>query len=155
MLRKPPFSSWLLEKHRETTNQPKENKTEKKRLVYLVKLGVLIIEKAREIIKIISFCFIVAADGLESVVHYKLWKILKDTGIPVHCTCLLWNKYSDQDITITFKHGKMKWFKIRKDMHQHYLLSPSLFNFCAEYIMESNLLDESQAGNKISVRNMK
>ena len=49
----------------------------------------------------------------------------------------------------------MNLFKIYKDMHQCYILSPSLFNFCAEYIMETNMLDESQAGNKISVRNLK
>ena len=74
-------------------------------------------------------------------------------GIPDHLTCLLRNLYAGQETTIRTGHGAADWFKIGKGVCQGYILSPYLFNFYAEYIMQNTRLDESQAGIKISRRN--
>ena len=74
----------------------------------------------------------------------KLWKILKEMGIPDHPTCLLRNLYASQEATVTTGHGLIDWFQIRKEEHQGCILSPCLFNFYAEYIMRNARLDETQ-----------
>ena len=83
----------------------------------------------------------------------KLWKILKEMGIPDHLTCLLRNLYADQEATVRTGHGT-DWFQIRKDVCQGCILSSCLFNLYAEYIMRNAGLDEAQAGIKIARRNI-
>ena len=87
--------------------------------------------------------------------HNKLWKILKDMGIPNHLTCLLRNLYAGREATVRTGHGTTDWFQIGKGVHQGCVLSPCLFNLYAEYIMRNTELDEAQAGIKISRRNIK
>ena len=82
------------------------------------------------------------------------WKILKEMRIPEHLTCLLRNLYAGQEATVRAGHETTHWFQIGKGVHQGYLLSPSLFNFYAEYIMRNAGLDKAQAGIKIAGRNM-
>ena len=113
-----------------------------------------IIEKARELQKNIYFCFIEYAKAFDCVDHNKLWKILKEMGIPDHIICLLRNLYADQEATVRTRHGTMDWFQIGKGEYQGCILSHCLFNFYAEYIMRNARLDESQAGNKISGKNI-
>ena len=86
--------------------------------------------------------------------HNKLWKILKEKGIPDHLTCLLRNLYAGQEVTVRTGHGKTDWFQIRKGVCQGYILSPCLFNFYAEYIKRNAGLEEAQAGIKIARRNI-
>ena len=78
------------------------------------------------------------------------WKILKEMGIPDHCTCLLRNLYAGQEATIRTGRGTTDWFKIGKGVHEGYILSPCLFNLYAEYIIQNAGLDEAQAGLKIA-----
>ena len=100
-----------------------------------------IIKKAREFQKNIYFCFSAYAKAFICVDHNKLWKILKEMGIPDHLTCLLRNPYVNQEATVRTGHGTTNWFKIgkgssklEKNIHQGSILSPCLFNFYAEYI---------------------
>ena len=101
------------------------------------------IEKAREFQKNIYFCFIDYTKAFDSVDHNKLWKILKEIEIPDqlshfsgdHITCLLRNLYAGQEATVRTRHGTTDWFQIGKGVHPGYILSPCLFNLCAEYIM--------------------
>ena len=86
--------------------------------------------------------------------HNKLWKILREMGIPDHLTCLLRNLSAGQKATVRNEHGKMDWFKIGKGVYQGCILSPCLFNLHAEYIMQSAGLDEAQTGIKIARRNI-
>jgi len=65
--------------------------------------------------------------ALDYVDHNKLWKILKEMGIPDHLTCLLRNLYSGQEVTARTGHGIMDWFQIGKGVHQGFILSPCLF----------------------------
>ena len=88
-----------------------------------------IIEEAREFQKNIYFCFIDYAKAFDCVFHNKLWKILKDMGIPDHLTCLLRNLYAGQEATVRSGLGKRVWFQIRKGVHQGCILSPCLCNF--------------------------
>ena len=113
-----------------------------------------IIEKARELQKNIYFYFIDYAKAFDCVDHNKLWKILKEMGIPDHLTCLLRNLYAGQEATVRTEHGTIDWFQIGKGVRQGYILSPCLFNFYAEYIMRNAGLDEAQAGIKIARRNI-
>ena len=113
-----------------------------------------IIEKAREFQKNIYFCFIDYAKVFDSVDHNKLWKILKEMGIPDHLTCLLRNLYTGQEATLRTEHGTTDWFQIGKRVHQGCILSPSLFGLYAEYIMRNAGLEEAQAGIKIAGRNI-
>ena len=113
-----------------------------------------IIEKAREFQKNIYLCFIDYAKAFDCVDHNKLWKILKEMGIPNHLTCLLRNMYAGQEPTVRTGHGTTDWFQIRKGVHQGCILSLYLFNFYAEYIMRNAGLDEAQAGIKIAGRNI-
>ena len=94
-----------------------------------------IVEKTREFQKNTYFCFIDYAKAFNCVDHNKLWKILKEMGIPDHLTCLLRNLYAGQEATVRTGHGKTDWFQIGKGVCQGYILSPCLFNFYAEYIM--------------------
>ena len=112
-----------------------------------------IIEKARELQKNIYFCFINYAKAFDCVDHNKLWKILKEMGIPDHLTCLLRNLYAGQEATVRTGCGT-DWFQIGKGVHQGCILSPCLFNLYSEYIMRNAGLDEAQAGIKISRRNI-
>ena len=105
-----------------------------------------IMEKAREFQKNIYFCFIVYAKAFDCVDHNKLWKILKEMGIPDHLTCLLGNMYAGQEVTVRTGHGTTDWFQIGKGVHQSCILSPCLFNLYAEYIIRNAGLDEAQAG---------
>ena len=86
--------------------------------------------------------------------HNKLWKILKEMGIPDHLTCLLRNLYADQEARVRTGHGTTDWFQIGKGVHQGYVFLPCLFNFYAEYIMRNAGLKEAQAGIKIARRNI-
>ena len=113
-----------------------------------------IIEKAREFQKNIYFCFIDYAKAFDCVDHRRMFKILKEMGIPDHLTCLLRNLYAGQEATVRTRHGTTDWFHIRKGVCQGCILSPCLFNFCAEYIMWNAGLDEAQAEIKIAGRNI-
>ena len=75
-------------------------------------------------------------------------------GIPDHLTSLLRNLYTGQEATVTTGHGTRDWFQIRKGVCQGYILSPCLFNFYAEYIMQNARLDEAEAEIKIAGRNI-
>ena len=86
--------------------------------------------------------------------HNKLWKILKEMGIPDHLICLLRNLYAGQEATVRTGHGTTDWFQIGKGVHQGCILSPCLFNFYAEYIRRNTGLEETQAGIKIARRNI-
>ena len=112
-----------------------------------------IIENSREFQKNIYFCFIDYDKAFDCVDHNKLWKILKEMGIPDHLTCLLRNLYADQEETVKTGHGT-DWFQIGKGVHQGCILSPCLFNFYTEYIMRNAGLEEAQAGIKIAGRNI-
>ena len=111
-------------------------------------------EKAREFQKNVYFCFIDYAKAFDCVDHNKLWKILKDMGIPDHLTCLLRNLYAGQKATVRTGHRSTDWFQIGKGVRQGCILSPCLFNLYAEYIMRNTGLDEAQAGIKIAARNI-
>ena len=82
------------------------------------------------------------------------WKILKEMEIPDHLSCLLRNLYAGQEATVRTGHGTTDWFQIGKGVRQGCILSPCLFNFYAEYIMQNARLDEAQAGIKIAGRNI-
>ena len=111
-----------------------------------------IIKKARKFQKNIYFCFINYAKAFDCVDHKKLWKILKEMGIPDHLTCLFRNLYAGQEATIRTGHGTTDWFQIGKGAHQGCILSHCLFNLYAEYIMRNAGLEETQAGIKIARR---
>jgi len=113
-----------------------------------------IIKKAREFQKNIYFCFIDYAKAFDCMDHNKLWKILKEMGIPDHLTCLLRNLSAGQEATVRTGHGTTGWFQIGKGVCQGCILSPCLFNLYAEYIMRNARLDETEAGIKISRRNI-
>ena len=99
-----------------------------------------------------SICFIDYAKAFDCVDHNKLWKILKEMGIPDHLTWLLRNLYAGQEATVRTGHGKTNWFKICKGVCQGCILSPCLFNLYSEYIMRNAGLEEAQAGIKIARR---
>ena len=86
--------------------------------------------------------------------HNKLWENLKEMEIPDHLTCFLRNLHAGQEATVRTGHGTMVSLKNGTGVHQGCILSPSLFNFCVEYIMWNAGLDESQAGIKIAWRNI-
>ena len=110
--------------------------------------------KKQESQKNIYFCFIDYAKAFDCVDHNKLWKILKEMGIPDHLTCLLKNLYAGQEATVRTRHGTTDWFQIGKGVHQGYMLSPCSFNLYAEYIMRNAGLEEAQAGIKIAGTNI-
>ena len=86
--------------------------------------------------------------------HNKLWKILQETGIPDHLTCLLRNLYAGQQAIVRTRHEKTNWFQIGKGVYQRCILSPCLFNLYAVYIIGNARPDEAQAGIKIARRNI-
>ena len=102
--------------------------------------------------KHLYFCFIDYAKAFDCVDHNKLWKILKEMGIPGHLTSLLRNLYAGQETTVRTEHGTTDWFQIAKGVHQGCILSLCLFNLYAEYIMRNAGLDEAKAGVKIARR---
>ena len=110
--------------------------------------------KKQEFQKNIYFCFIDYAKAFDYVAHSQLWKILKEMGIPDHLTCLLSNLYAGQEATVRTGHGKTDWFQIGKGVPQDCILSPSLFNLYAEYVMRNTGVNEAQAGIKIARRNI-
>ena len=93
-----------------------------------------IIEKAGEFQKNNYFCFIDYAKASDCVDHNRLWKILKEMGIPDHLNCLLRNLYAGQEATVRTGHGTMHWFQIGKGVCQDCILSLCLFDFHVEYI---------------------
>ena len=109
--------------------------------------------KKQEFQKNIYFCFIDYTKAFDCVDHNKLWKILKEVGIPDHLTCLLRNMHAGQEAIVRIRHGKTDWFQIGKGVCQGCILSPCLFNLYAEYLMLNAGLDEAQAGIKIARRN--
>ena len=113
-----------------------------------------IIKKAREFQKNIYFCFLDHGKAFDCVDHNKLQKILQEMGIQDHLICLLRNLYAGQEATVRTGHGTTDWFQITKGVHQGCILSPCLFNLCAEYIMRNAGLEEAQGGFKIARRNI-
>ena len=114
-----------------------------------------IMEKAREFQKNIDFYFIDYAKIFDYVDHNKLWKILKEMGIPDHLTCLLRNLYASQEATVRTGHGTTDWFQIGKGVCQGRILSPCLFNLYTEYTMRNAGLEKAQGGINIARRNIK
>ena len=106
-------------------------------------------QKAREFQKNICFCFIDYTKAFDCVDHNKLWKILKEMGIPDHLICLLRNLYAGQESTVRTGHGTTDWFQIGKGVCQGCILSACLFNLYAEYIMQNVGLDESQVESRL------
>ena len=104
--------------------------------------------------KNIYLCFIDYAKAFDCVDHNKLWKILREMGIPGHLTCFLRNLYAGQEATVRTGHGSMDWFQIGTGVHQGYILSPYLFKLYVEYITRNAGLDEAQTGIKIPRRNI-
>ena len=102
----------------------------------------------------IYFCVIDYAKANDCVDHHKLWKILKEIGIPHHLTCLLRNLYAGQEATVRTGYETTDWFQIGKGIGQGCILSPHLFNSYVEYIMRNTRLDEAQAGIKIAGRSI-
>ena len=109
-----------------------------------------IMEKAREFQKNIYFCFIDYAKAFDSVDYKKLWKILREMGIPDRLTCLLRNLYAGQEAAVRTGHETTDWFQIGKGVCQGCILSPCLFNLYAEYIMRNAGL-ESRFQGEISI----
>ena len=99
--------------------------------------------KKQEFQKNIYFCFTDCAKAFDSVDHNKLWKILKEMGIPEQLTCFLRNLYAGQEATVRTGRGTTDWFQIGKGVWQGCILSPCLFNFYAEYIMRKAGLEEA------------
>ena len=110
--------------------------------------------KKQEFQNNIYFCFIDYAKAFNCVDHKKLWKILREIGIPDHLTCLLRNLYAGQEATVRTGDGITDWFQIGKGVRQGCILSPCLFNLYAEYIMRNTRLEEAQVGIKIARRNI-
>ena len=100
------------------------------------------------------FCFTDYAKVFDYVDHHKLWKILKEMGIPDHLTCLLRNLCVGQEATVRTGHRTTDSFQIWKGVCQGCILSPCLFNLCAEYIMRNAGLDEAQTEIRIAGRNI-
>ena len=102
----------------------------------------------------IYFYCIDCAKAFDLVNHNKLWKTLQERGIPGHLTCLLRNLYAVQEATVRTGHGTIDWFQIGKGVRQGCILSPCLFNFYAEYIMQNVRPDEAQTGIMIAGKNI-
>ena len=88
-----------------------------------------VIKKAREFHKNIYFCVIDYAKAFHSADHNKLWKILKEMGLPDHLTCLLRNLYADQEATVRTGHGTTDWFQIGKRVPQAVYCHPSYLTY--------------------------
>ena len=94
-------------------------------------------QESSRIINKVYFCFIDYAKAFDCVDHKKLWKILREMGIPDQLTCLLRNLYAGKEATVRTGHGTTDWFQIGKGVRQSCILSPCLFNLYAEYIMRN------------------
>ena len=103
---------------------------------------------------VVNIYNIFCATAFDYVDHNKLWKTLKEMGIPDYLICLLRNMYAGQEATVRTRHGTTDWFQIRKGVYQGCILSPCLFNLYAEYIMRNAGLDEAQTGINIARRNI-
>ena len=88
-----------------------------------------------------NLCFIDDARAFDCVDHNKLWKILKEMGIPDHLTCLLRNLYASQEATVRTGHGTTDWFQIGKGIHQGCILSLCLLAW-KKHKLESRLPGE-------------
>ena len=108
----------------------------------------------KKLSKKISSSALLTAKAFDFVDHNKLWKILKEMGIPDHLTCLLRNQYASQEATVRTGHGTTDCVQIGKGVHQGCILSPCLFSLYVEYIMKNVRLDEAQARIKIAGRNI-
>ena len=106
-------------------------------------------EKAREFQKNIYFCFTDYANAFDYVDHNKLWRILKEMGIPDHLIYLLRNLDAGQEAAVRTGHGTTDWFQIGKGVRQGCILSPCLFNLYAVYIMRNAGLEEAQDGSRL------
>ena len=104
--------------------------------------------KSKRVQKNIYFCVIDYAKAFDCVDNNKLWKILKEIGIPDHLTCLLGNLYTGQETPVRTGHGTTDWFQIGKGVRQGCILSPCLFNLYAEYIMRNAGLEEATSWNQ-------
>ena len=113
-----------------------------------------IIKNVKEFQKNIYFCFLDYAKAFDCMDHNKLWKILKEMGIPDLMTCLLRKLYAGQEATVRTGHGTTNWFQIGKGVRQGCILSPCLFNLYAEYIMRNIGWEEAEVGIKIAGRNI-
>ena len=109
-----------------------------------------IITKGREFQKNIYFCFTDYAKAFDCVDHNKLWKILREWGIPDHLICLLRNLYAGQEATVRTGHGTTDWFQIGKGVYQGCILSPCLFNLYAEDIMRNAGLEKHKLESRLS-----
>ena len=105
--------------------------------------------KSKKVQKNIYFCFIDSAKAFDCVDHNKLWKILKEMGIPDHLTCLLRNLYAGQEAPVRTGHGTTDLFQIGKGVRQGCILSPCLLNLYAEYLMRNAGLDEIRLKSKL------
>ena len=95
------------------------------------------------------FCFIDNAKAFDYVDHHKLWKILKEMGIPDHLTCLLRNLYAGQEAAVRIQHETADWHQIGKGVCQGCILPPCLFNLYAQYIIRNDGLDETQVESRL------
>ena len=102
----------------------------------------------------IYFCFIDYAKSFDCVDHNKLWKTVREIGVPDHLTCLLRNLYAGQEAKVRSGHGTKDWFQIGKGVCQGCMLSPCLFKLNGEDIIRNAKLDEAQAGIKITGRSI-
>ena len=109
---------------------------------------------SKRVKKNIYFCFIDYDEAFDCVDHNKLWKILEETGIPDHLTCLLRKLYAGQEATVRGGHGTTAWFQIAKGVCQGCILCPDSFNFYAEHKMRNPGLEEAHAGIKIAGKNI-
>ena len=89
-------------------------------------------------------CFVDCSEVFDHVDHNRLWKSLKEVEVTDHFTCLLRNLYAGQETAVRTGHGTTNYFTIGKGVRQGCVLSPCLFNFYADYIMQAARLDESQ-----------
>ena len=102
-----------------------------------------------------SISALLTMPNFDCVDHSKLWKILKEMGIPVHPTCLLRNLYAGQEATIWPEMKQWTGSKLEKEyIKLCCILSHFLFNLYADYIMQNARLDEAETGIKISARNI-
>ena len=111
-------------------------------------------QKSKRVPENLYFCFIDYAKAFDCVDHNKLWKILKEMGIPDHLTSLLRDLYAGQEATVRTGLGTTDWYQLGKGVHQGCIFSPCLFNFYADYIMRKAGLEEAPAGIKIARRNI-
>ena len=111
-------------------------------------------QKGRNVSEKHLLLFIDSAKAFDHMDHNKLWKILKEMGIPDHLTCLLRNLNAGQEATVRMGCGTMNWLQTGKGVQQGSILSPCLFKLHTEYISQNARLDEAHAGIKIARRNI-